>query len=465
MLGRPEIFRHLKDLEPIHFLGVCGSGMAPLAELTAALGVIITGSDLSQHSRLDASKYAIQGSAAEDGALRLAKSVVFSSAISADNPSLLNARRLGKIILHRSDLLSIFSRSYKTISIAGTHGKTTTSALLAHILWSLNSSPSWIIGANFSDGRQAFHLGDSDILVIEADESDGSFTKYKNFISVVNNVEPDHLDYYLTIDNLHKAFSGFLESTSLEGAVVFNADDAVARKLALNSGRTQVGFGFSELATFRLAHIRAQGLSTTGQFSTDKKNIVFKIPLTGRHNALNAMAAIAVSSCLGHDPEACAKTLISFPGVSRRMQPYENKLGALVFDDYAHNPGKIQSCLHGLLSAFPDRRIIAVFQPHRYSRVSSLYTEFTSAFRSPRTKVIVLPIYSAGEAPIAGYEPESLALDIAKTSGVETFASHSLKDAADLVKSFMDPQIDLLVTIGAGDVWRVAQDVASRFNK
>ena len=465
MLGRHEVSRRLKDLEPIHFMGVCGSGMTPLAEFTLELGIALTGSDLSETSWLDSAIYTLQGSAAESVAIKSAKTVVYSSAVPNDHPSLATARQLGKNMLHRSDLLSIYSRAYRTIAISGTHGKTTTSALVAHILWSLGCDPSWIIGANFSDGRSASHLGSADILIIEADESDGSFTKYESLVSIVNNIEPDHLDFYLTIGNLHQAFAKFLQSTSSHGSVVYNADDPAANAVAIGCGRKAVSFGCSKDAATRMLDATISGLSTTVEFSSRGKNIRFKLPLPGKHNVLNALAAITACGALGLDPDACAKTLCNFPGVARRMQAYSNVAGALIFDDYAHNPGKIKSCLQGLNSAFPERQLIAVFQPHRYSRVSSLYQEFMSAFCSSRAKVIVLPVYAAGENPVAGYGPELLASDIAKISGVETFAAHSLKDAADLVKSIMDPKIDLLVTIGAGDVWRVALDVASRFNK
>ena len=456
----PEIGAKILALSPIHFLGIGGSGMAPLAELSAAFGARISGSDLVAPTWLDSKLFCKQGGEAENSAISAAKVVVFSSAISMDNPALKFAQTLGKTILHRSDLLALFSNHAKTVAVAGTHGKTTTSALIAHILAELNLKPSWIIGATFADGGAAFKRGDSELLVIEADESDGSFVKYHAFISIVNNIEPDHMDFYGTEENLHATFGKFLANTDRSGCIIFNADDATARLLALRSGRRHLGFGMSHSANVRLLHARSTGLSTAGEVSLGGKSFTFKLPLPGLHNAFNAVAAITACHAMGFDHLACAAALTNFPGVSRRLQLYKTRSGALVFDDYAHNPGKIRSCLTGLVAAFPDKRILAVFQPHRFSRISSLYAQFVDSFRAPGARVIVLPVYASGENAIIGYAPERIASDIAQGSGVETFHADSLKAAGDLVKSMMDPDLDLLVTIGAGDVWRVAKDVS-----
>jgi UDP-N-acetylmuramate--alanine ligase len=297
-------------------------------------------------------------------------------------------------------------------------------------------------------------------MVIEADESDGTFVKYKPFVSVINNVEPDHMDFYKTEARLFAAFSEFLSNTSDNGCLVFNSDDPALNGLAVKSGKRRAGFGSNESSEFRLLHARSVGLSTSGEIRASGKSLTFKIPMTGRHNAFNALAAIAACAGVGLEPAVCAQALQTFPGVARRLQPYKNRSGAIIFDDYAHNPGKIKSCLEGLVSAFPDKQVIAVFQPHRFSRISSLYPHFVRVFRFPNLRVVVLPVYASGEAVIEGFTVEKIADDIRLESGAETFAAYTLKEAADLVKSMMDPKKDIIVTIGAGDVWNVAHDVA-----
>jgi UDP-N-acetylmuramate--alanine ligase len=457
-----DLIRRLTPLAPFHFIGVGGSGMLPLAELVASLGLPVTGSDLKNTQTSSRISCLAQDSAEERSAVQFANCVVFSSAIPKNSKNFIFAKESGKTLLHRSDLLAIFCNTLKTIAVSGTHGKTTTSAMIAHILESQGVAPSWIIGASFSNGQPAFKLGTSNLMVIEADESDGTFVKYRPFVAVVNNVEADHMDFYKTEDRLFGAFSEFLSNTSDNGCLIFNADDTALKGLAAKSGKPRKGFGSDGPSEFRLLHARSTGLSTSGELSAGGRNVTFKIPMTGRHNAFNALAAVAACVAVGLEAGACASSLQSFPGVARRLQAYKNNAGAMIFDDYAHNPGKIKSCLEGLFSAFPEKRVIAVFQPHRFSRISSLYRHFIRAFRFPNLRVVVLPVYGAGEVAIDGFSVDKIADDIRLESGAQTFAAYTLKEAADLVKSMMDPKKDIIVTIGAGDVWNVANDVAER---
>ena len=457
-----DLAEQLSRLAPIHFVGVGGSGMAPLAELVATYGISCSGSDLNTPKANSYIRYYLQGSDDESRAIRSSTTVVYSSAIATNHPSMLLAAELKKNVFHRSDLLAIFSESFKTIAVSGTHGKTTTSAMICHILRTMNLEPSWVIGANFADGRPAFRRGHSDLLVIEADESDGTFLKYRPFISIVNNIEPDHMDFYITNDRLRQAFSNFLDKTSNDGCIVYCKDDPTTASVALTVPRRHVCFGTSEASDSRLLHSRSNGLLMVGEVRIGKEHLTFKLPMAGKHNAINAVGALSACGALGLDVSAAAAALTTFPGVARRLQVYPSKNGALIFDDYAHNPGKIRSCLSGLSAAFPSRRIIAVFQPHRFSRIASLYDSFVESFSFGNIRVVVLPVYAAGEPHRAGFEPTRLAEDIGRESGVKTFSANSLKEAADLVKSMMDPNLDLLVTIGAGDVWHVAKDISER---
>lgn len=434
--------------------------MRPLAEFTASFGFEVSGSDRSTFGHTSKIKSCLEGTAQEQALLKSAKTVVFSSAISAGHPSLDFVKGLGITSLHRSELLACFTKYYLTVAIAGTHGKTTTSALVAQCLRNLGADPSWIIGAPFSDGQDSWRRGHSNILVIEADESDGSFLRYSRFISVLNNIEADHMDYYLTVDRLEAAFSSFLTGTASDGGICYFGDMPPVVEAASTYSGKKLSFGSSSPCLLRLKSLLAKGLSTTAMIEHTGQLITIELPLPGQHNVYNALASISVASLLGFDLTAAAKALSTFPGVQRRLQRYPGQGPALIFDDYAHNPGKISSCLAGLAAAYPDKSLIVTFQPHRFSRISSLYDEFVKAFHGQNTTVIVLPVYAAGEASMDGFEPEKVARDIANSSGVKSFSATTLKGACELIKSIMNPDRDIVVTVGAGDVWRVAEELS-----
>lgn len=437
--------------------------MQPLARFTASLGAETSGSDRTDAKNDFQIPVAREGSSYEAALITKAKSVVYSSAISPSHPSLVLAKSKIPHVYHRSDLLAKFSQYFRTVSIAGSHGKTTTSALICHCLKALNQDPSWVIGAPLSDGQSSWNRGESDLLIIEADESDGTFLRYKNFISVINNIEPDHMDFYRTFDRLEAAFCDFALHTSTDGAVVYNGDSMAVGNAIKGYLGQKISFGLNSDCHIRILESTARGLNTLARYSVDGDILPILIPLPGKHNLLNAAAAMGVGIGLGLDPHQLAQKIQSFGGVQRRMQRYSCSRQLIVFDDYAHNPGKIASCLRGLAEAYPERRIIAVFQPHRYSRVSTLYNEFIKAFSGLNINVIVLPVYSAGETLVQGFEPARIAADIRISSGVKTFFAATLKDASELIKSMVNPSQDVVITIGAGDVWQVAEDLSKSF--
>ena len=457
-----DLVEELAALAPLHFVGVNGSGMRPLAEFVATFGCAVTGSDLTPAFGRSLVKFAAEGSPEDLDLIAKAGTIVFSSAIPEGHPTLREASLRAKVTLHRSLLLARITSAFKTIAVAGTHGKSTTSALVAHGLGGLGLDPSWIIGAPFADGRSSYHRGKGELLVIEADESDGSFLRYSPFIAVLNNIEPDHMDFYQTIERLEGAFGSYAANVCAEGTLVYWQDSpSVARAIAGFSGK-RLSFGETVGSDLRLLETATSGLKTTATFLNHGSRRQFKLPLPGRHNVLNGLAAICVLLLLDQPAETSCLALESFPGIERRLQPYTSVSGALIFDDYAHNPGKIRSLLAGLTDAFPERRVVAVFQPHRYSRISSLYEDFVTAFKGKSVVVVVLPVYAAGEPVISGYEAETIARDISKGSGAKTFFAPTLKAGADLVKSIIDLNNDLVVTIGAGDVWLVAKDLSER---
>ena len=454
------LVEELTKLAPLHFVGVNGSGMRPLAEFTAALNCEVTGSDRSQVFRDSMIQFAIEGSLEDQRLIARSKTIIFSSAILSNHPTLEQAKISGKTTLHRSLLLSRLTAAFKTIAVAGTHGKSTTSALIAHGLTSLGLDPSWIIGAPFADGKPSFHRGSNDLLVIEADESDGTFVHYSPYIGVINNIEPDHMDFYQTVGRLEEAFGLYASNIASTGALGYLHDSpAISRSISKFGGK-RLGFGETPGSDLMLRSIIPLGLHTKATFSFNGTDYLLNLPLPGKHNVLNGLSALTVMILLGVAPDKACLSLEAFPGVERRLQRYPSTSGALIFDDYAHNPGKIRGLLAGISDAYPDRRVIAVFQPHRYSRISSLYGEFITAFKGGAHVVVTLPVYSAGEAAVAGFEADGLARDISTGSGVKTFFAATLKEAADLVKCFIDINNDIVVTIGAGDVWLVAKDLA-----
>ncbi len=447
----------LQTLGPLHFIGAAGSGMRPLAHFAHLSGAVVTGSDSNDRPLVSPFPLERDGSEGSLNAIKDAKTIIYSSAINRDHPELLTAIAQRKTVLHRSEFLSEVTGFFKTISIAGTHGKSTVAALVTHILLRCAKEPSWIIGAPFANGVEAFGLGLSEYLVIEADESDGTFLRYKTNIGLINNIAADHLDFYGDLGKLRATFGDFAKSIQPDGACIFGADCENSRWAADAARCAKLGFGVNLDSDGVLHNWTAKGLESLIHASVGGMALNFVLPLTGRHNALNALAAILIAQQAGISPDASARTLRDFPGVARRLQRYPSKSGKLIFDDYAHNPGKILGCLQGLRSAFPDRRLIAVFQPHRYSRVATLYQEFVQSFACDNTVVIVVPVYAAGEPARPGFDSDQLGADIARGSGVKTFSAPSLKEAANLVNLMSDPQQDIIVTLGAGDVWQVAK--------
>jgi UDP-N-acetylmuramate--alanine ligase len=431
--------------------------MRPLAEFAASFSCLVSGSDKASSGHKTSFQIASENSELAKDLIANAKTIVYSSAISQNHPTLTEGRARGINLFHRSELLALISRHYKTIAIAGTHGKSTTSAMTCHALESLGERPSWIIGAPFASGLDSVKRGGGPWLVIEADESDGSFLRYSTFISVLTNIDADHMDYYQTIDRLQEAFKTYVSNTNAEGGVVYCGDHPAVVKASAGFAGKKISYGMTSTNDLLAKHYEAKGLSATSQVNFLNGVSALQLPLPGQHNTTNALAAIGVALHLGHTLADATKVMASFPGVQRRMQRYLSSSGAIIFDDYAHNPGKILSCIAGISEAFPHRRIVACFQPHRFSRISSLYTDFISSFRAKNIVVVVLPVYASGEAPIKGFEPERIAADIAKMSGAQTFSAPTLKGGAELIKSILDPNSDVVVTIGAGDVWQVAQ--------
>jgi len=443
----PVTNAHTDTLGRVHFIGVGGVGMSAVARIMVARGVPVSGSDakdLPVMADLAAAGARIAvGYAAEN--LGDAQTVVAGSAIREDNPELAAARKAGLPVLHRSEALAATMEDDAVVTVAGTHGKSTTTSMITVLLRAAGLDPSFAVGANIPAlGVNAAH-GTSGIFVAEADESDGSFLNYRPRIAVVTNVEPDHLDYYGTAEAVYASFDRFTALLPSDGVLVACADDAGALALAERTkarGATRVVlYGTSEAADVRLLD------DGPGQVAVATPGAQFPLALQvpGRHNALNAAAAFAVALELGVDPAAAAAGLAEFSGASRRFELKGSARGVRVFDDYAHHPTEVRAALAAARSVAGDHKVHVLFQPHLFSRTREFAAEFADALNLADT-ALVLDIYPAREDPIPGVTSQLIADHL--TGGGRLVAA----DDAVPTLAAAAGEGDVVLTVGAGDV-------------
>lgn len=442
----PTIAR-LETLGKVHFIGVGGVGMSAVARIMVARGVPVSGTDakdLPVMADLAAAGARIAvGYAA--GNLGDAQTVVAGSAIREDNPELEAARRAGLPVLHRSEALAATMGDDVVVTVAGTHGKSTTTSMITVLLRGAGLDPSFAVGANIPAlGVNAAH-GTSGIFVAEADESDGSFLNYRPRIAVVTNVEPDHLDYYGTAEAVYESFDRFTALLPADGVLVACADDAGALALAERTrarGNTRVVlYGTGDAADVQLldggpGHVAVS--TAAGQFA-----VALQVP--GRHNALNAAAAFAVALELGVEPGAAAAGLASFSGASRRFELKGAARGVRVFDDYAHHPTEVRAALAAARSVAGGHKVHVLFQPHLFSRTREFAAQFADALNLADT-ALVLDIYPAREDPIPGVTSQLIADHLSEGGRLVGAA-----DAVDTLAAAAG-EGDVVLTVGAGDV-------------
>lgn len=443
----PSDIRSQESLGRVHFIGIGGVGMSAVARIMVARGVSVSGSDakdLPVMAELAASgaRIAVGYEAANLGD---AQTVVAGSAIRADNPELVAARESGLPVLHRSEALAATMGEDLVVTVAGTHGKSTTTSMITVLLQGAGLDPSFAIGANVPAlGVNAAH-GKSGIFVAEADESDGSFLNYRPKIAVVTNVEPDHLDHYGTAEAVYESFDRFTALLPADGVLIACADDAGAQALAertLARGNTRVVlYGTSRRSDLVLhdAGPGAVAVSTAaGRFALD-------LQVPGRHNALNAAAAFAVALELGVDADAAAGALAHFSGASRRFELKGEARGVRVFDDYAHHPTEVRAALTAARSVAGGHRVHVLFQPHLFSRTREFAAEFADALNLADT-ALVLDIYPAREDPIPGVSSHLIAEHLATGGRLVEPA-----EAVGALAAAARPG-DIILTVGAGDV-------------
>lgn len=446
----------------IHFIGIGGSGMSGIAWVLAGLGYKVTGSDIKA-SEITKKLTSIgvtcfTGHHAEN--LGEAEIVVVSTAIPLDNPELLQAQKQGIAIVHRGEMLAALVRRQKGITVAGTHGKTTTTSMLGLVLEKGDYDPTIIIGGELNDIGGSAKTGFGKYLVAEADESDGSFLLLKPYITIITNIEDDHLDHYQTMDNINEAFKIFISQIDPGGLAVLCYDDPNVRAMMSDITVPTVTYGTSTQADYTIKNMSLNGKANAADVYRGSEYLGrLELGMPGQHNLLNALAVVAVSLHIGLDFATVVKALREFRGVRRRYQILGELNGVKVIDDYAHHPAEIKATLQAARQANPGR-VIGVFQPHRYTRTKYLYERFGSSLTGADI-AIISNIYSAGEQPLAGVDAQ-LIVDAAKRHQVrEVKYIDDLADVAGYLTNIIRPG-DVVLTMGAGNVWMCGQELMKR---
>ncbi|MFJ5289319.1 UDP-N-acetylmuramate--L-alanine ligase [Streptomyces sp. NPDC088348] len=439
-----------------HFIGIGGAGMSGIAKILAQRGARVAGSDARDSPAAEALRglgVTVHVGHAAGHLASDATCVVVSSAIREDNPELVRAAELSIPVVHRSDALASLMRGLRSIAVAGTHGKTTTTSMLAVALTELALDPAYAIGGDLAGpGTNARH-GAGDIFVAEADESDRSFQKYDPEVAVVLNVELDHHANYASMDEIYDSFETFVGKIVPGGTLVINADQPGAVELTARvrdlSTLKVVTYGASDTADVRVHKVTPRGLTSEVTVLLNGKFLTFTVSVPGTHYAHNAVAALAAGVALGIPAHNLASALGKYTGVKRRLQLKGEAAGVQVVDSYAHHPTEMTADLEAMRGAVGDARILVVFQPHLFSRTQELGIEMGQALRLADASV-VLDIYPAREDPIPGITSE-LIIDAARAAGADVTAVHDKEQVPGTVAGMAKPG-DLVLTMGAGDV-------------
>lgn len=440
-------------MKKIHFIGIGGTGMSGLAKIFIEKGLDITGSDLNKSETvlfLENIGAKISIGQKPENVESDVDTVIYSTAIREDNKELKKAHEMGKKVWHRSQLLAHLTNELTTYGVAGAHGKTTTTTMLAEIFTKAKENPTISSGGKLIfEGANGKYDPEGEILIAELDESDGSFLRMKVDSAIITNIDDDHLDFYRTKAKIVEAFSKFI--TNVENTLVINGDDETLVELC-HGQKNIVTFG-GKGCDYTLEQIKVQNYRNTGKVYYRGLYIgTINIPLPGIHNLYNALGALALARSKNIPDDIIFKSLDTFEGVGRRFEIIGQKNGITIVDDYAHHPNEIKALLDGAKS-FGFKRVIAVFQPHRYSRTKQLFKEFTKVLKAADI-VVINSIYSAGENPIEGISGVSLAEVIGRKAKY-------IEDFADIV-TFLKEEArseDLIITIGAGDIWTVGEEV------
>lgn len=458
----------MRRIRRIHMVGIGGAGMSGIAEVLFNLGYAVSGSDIRDSDvtrRLD--RLGIRVVIGHDGNhIAGADVVVGSSAVDADNPEIRAARNARVPVVPRAEMLAELMRHRHGIAVAGTHGKTTTTSLIASVFAEAGQDPTFVVGGLVKGAGTNARLGESRVLIAEADESDASFLHLHPMVAVITSIEADHLDAYGgDFGRLRATFAEFLHNLPFYGVAVLCADDPAVAGLQDEVGRTALTYGFSKRADFRIVDVEKRALTTAFAVRRpEREPLRVLLNMPGMHNVLNATAAIAVACDEDLSDESIAKGLEKFQGVRRRFEVLgELKLAAgeaLLVDDYGHHPSELEATFAAARQAWPDRRLVVIFQPHRYSRTRDLYDDFVSVLATVDV-LLLLEVYPAGEAAIAGADGRSLARGIRQRGRLDPIFVATV-DEAPAVLGGVAEDGDVILTQGAGNISALARALETR---
>nr|WP_275668400.1 UDP-N-acetylmuramate--L-alanine ligase [Pseudoalteromonas sp. Isolate3] len=456
----------MRRIDTIHFVGIGGAGMGGIAEVLAFEGYRITGSDIA-HSAM--TERLIQLGAEvfighDENNVKDASVVVVSSAINEQNPEIKAAKAARIPIVRRAEMLAELMRFRHGIAVAGTHGKTTTTSLIASIYAQAGLDPTFIIGGLLNSAGSNAKVGKSDFLIAEADESDASFLHLQPMVSVITNVEEDHMDTYGgSLEKMKDTYVDFIHNLPFYGLAVVCIDSEVAAELIPRFGRPVITYGESTEADYRMADF-SQTANTCSFNVVNKQgeSLAVTLNMPGKHNALNATAAIAVAKDQNIANHAILEALTKFEGVGRRFQHYgtfENERGnVMLVDDYGHHPSEVAATIAAVREGWPDKRLVMVYQPHRYSRTRDLYEDFVKVLADV-DQLLLLDVYSAGEGPIVGADSKSLCRSLRQRGKEPLHVASSSELAGVLANTLQDN--DLVLTQGAGNIGQLVKKLAA----
>lgn len=455
----------MRRIRRIHFVGIAGVGMAGIAQVLLAEGYNISGSDLASNHLTDTLKASGAIIYFDHDAKHIldADVVVLSSAIPSDNPEIVAAKSKRIPIVRRAEMLAELMRFRQGIAVAGTHGKTTTTSILASLFAAGGLDPSYVIGGKLISAGNNAKLGLGKYLIAEADESDASFLHLKPTIAIVTNIDEDHMSTYQgDFSKLKKTFVDFLHNLPFYGLAVLCADCPVIQEILPEAGRPVLTYGFSADADYQITGFEQIGMKS--QFTVNRPDglasLQISLNMPGKYNALNAVAGILVATEEGVEDKAILAALEQFQGVGRRMQVHGEFNQVLLVDDYGHHPKEVEVSIEALKAAYPQRRLLTVFQPHRYSRTKDCFEDFVKVL-SRTELLILLEVYSAGEEPIQGADGKSLSGAIRQRGQVQPIFVSSQAELEVILKPLLQPN-DVVLMIGAGSIGTMATELGKR---
>ena len=446
-------------IKKLHFVGIGGIGMSGIAEVLNNMGYDISGSDLNKSStteRLEKLGVNIRIGHSSENVLE-SDVVVISSAIRKDNPEVVSAQNNNIPVIPRAEMLAELMRLKYGIAIIGSHGKTTTTSLVSTVLRQGNFDPTIVVGGKVKTLGSNAHLGKGNFMVVEADESDGSFQRLSPVITVLTNIDEEHLDHYENIGNLITAFSVFIEKIPFYGLAVLCIDCPRVRELESKCNKRFTTYGFNKNADLHLDDLKTQGFHTKFNVFYDGDKLgAIELNVPGKHNALNSLGAIAVGIEMGMKFDDIAEGLKKFSGIDRRLQLKGKVNDVLIIDDYGHHPAEIKTTLESIEESFSKKPIV-IFQPHRFTRTNMLFKEFVEVL-SKIENLYVLDIYPAGEKPINGINSKKLVDEIIKSGNSNAQYIRDKKELFEEVKNSVSSG-DIILTSGAGNVWMHGEEL------